>query len=99
MYKHTYNTVPSSGQKFVSPSQTIQGQTLSISEMLQRIQAGVPVTFNQLEYTNSEEPEPNIKDFTDIDDIRMEIQETRNKISYIEEFNKNVVKEVEPKTD
>lgn len=80
MYKHTYNTKPSEGQKFSAPSQTIQGQTLSISEMLTRIQNGMPVTLHSMPYGEDEVPQIRIKDLTDIDDISYQVSETQRKL-------------------
>lgn len=80
MYKHTYNTQPSKGQWFAKPSQTIQGQTLSIAEMLQRVQNGIPVQLNSLEYGEDEDPQPKLKDLTDIDDIVYQVSTFQQKL-------------------
>lgn len=80
MYKNTYNTKPSEGQRFSAPSQTIQGQTLSISEMLTRIQNGIPVTIHSMPYGEDEEPQIRIKDLTDIDDISYQVSETQRRL-------------------
>lgn len=83
MYKHTYNAQPSKGQTFTKPSQTIQGQTLSIAEMLQRIQNGVPVPMHSMEYGEDEEPMPQIKDLTDIDDMMWQVSSFQQKLDEI----------------
>ncbi|WNK14118.1 MAG: hypothetical protein [Microvirus sp.] len=83
-YKHSYNSGNSKGQTFICPSETVQGQTLSIAQMLDRIQNGVPVKFNQLQYTDEDYPEPRVKDLTDLDDIKNEIDFFKQNLQAIE---------------
>jgi hypothetical protein len=82
MYKHTFNSGNAKGQSFHMPSQTIQGQTLSIAQMLQRIQNGIPVDIRNMEYGEDEEPQPRITDLTDIDEMSMIVSETQRKLDF-----------------
>lgn len=87
MYKTAYNAQPSEGQRFTQPSKTLQGQTLSIAEMLQRIQNGIPINFQSMEYGEDEEPQPQIKDLTDIDDIMTQVNTFQQKWDGIQKAN------------
>ena len=78
-FKSHFNSVPDPGQEFTMPSETIQGQTLSIAQMLQRINSGSPVSLAPIEYSDTEEPLPRITDLTDLDDIRQEVQSIQDK--------------------
>jgi len=73
-FKSHFNAIPDPGQVFEMPSETIQGQTLSIAQMLQRINSGSPVSLSTLEYSDNDEPLPRITDLTDLDDIRLEVE-------------------------
>ncbi|QXP44120.1 MAG: hypothetical protein [Arizlama microvirus] len=80
MYKDTSNAGRSKGQTFKMPSNTIQGQTLSIQQMLARVQAGVPVNLNGLKYGEDDQPQTRLKDLSDIDDAKQYLRDikTRN---------------------
>lgn len=73
MYKTQFNAKPFPGQKFTQPSKTIQGQVQSIQKMLERIQAGMPVQYSKMDYTEDDEPMPVFQDLTDLDDAKREI--------------------------
>lgn len=98
--KTHYNAEPSTGKIFRMPSETIQGQVLSIAEMLRRIQKGIPVNIQTLEYNELEEPLPKIQDLTDLVSVQDELKqlelnfEARTKVQ-------NDLKEIteEPKTE
>lgn len=87
MYKTAYNAQPTEGQRFTQPSKTIQGQTLSIAEMLQRIQNGIPVTMSSMEYGEDEEPQPQLKDLTDIDSMMWQVSNVQQKLDDIQKAN------------
>ena len=92
MYKHTYNSVPSKGQKFEMASETIQGQALSISQMLERQKNGMPILGTRLNYPDDGDYEPQIRftDLTDIDDISQRLGEHLEKVeAYKAEFQKH----------
>jgi len=74
-FKHHYNTKPSPGEKIFGESLTIQGQTISIAQMLQRINNGMPIDFSQMAYLNDDEPLPVIKDLTDLDNLRTDLDQ------------------------
>jgi len=76
MYKTPFNSEPDKGEVTSMPSVTIPGQTLSIAEMLNRINNGQPISRNQLEFTNEDEPFPKVKDLTDLDDVKQSINDT-----------------------
>jgi len=92
MYKNTYNAKPTKGQKFNSLSKTIQGQTLSVADMLKRLQNGQPVTLRNLEYGGDEIPQPRIKDLTDIDDMQAYVNDMQAKVG---EYKKAAEKQAE----
>lgn len=81
MWKHAYNAEPSKGQNFTMPSQTIQGQTISIAKMLERVQNGIPLDIRYVEYGEDEEPQISVKDLTDVDQIAEAISESRMKLA------------------
>ena len=78
-FKSHFNSIPDPGQVFTMPSETIQGQTLSIAQMLQRINSGSPVSLTPLEYSETDEPLPRITDLTDVDDIRQEVDSIKER--------------------
>lgn len=81
MYKHTYNTKPSDGQHFSKPSETIQGQSLSVSQMIQRYNAGIPILGTFMEYPEDEtEFQPLHKDLTDFDEMSQIISSTQMRL-------------------
>lgn len=97
MYKTHFNSKPTKGQYFKKPSQTIQGQTMTVAQMLERINNGMPITYNQnLEWSDDEEPLPRIKDLTDLDEIKEYVNSVKDKIatlSKVAEEPGNVAKE------
>lgn len=79
-----------------TPSLTIPGQTLTIAEMLTRIQNGQDIQLRNFEYLDGETPFPKIKDLTDVDEVNTYIQNTNNNYKQLElelEQKKKVKKE------
>lgn len=75
IWKTAYNAEPEKGEVNSSPSLTIQGQTISIAQMLTRINNGMPIEMRNFEYLSDiSEPMPKFRDLTDLEDISNEIQ-------------------------
>lgn len=80
------------------PSLTVPGQVMTLAEMLIRISSGEEIKKdNRLPYNYNvmEEPEPKVNDLTDLDDIRNEITQTKEKYRKSQEkqeFNKDITK-------
>lgn len=78
-WKTPYNAKPTAGKSDFEPSETIQGQSLSISQMLARINNGMPLEYRAGEYYNETTPQPRITDLTDYDLIKNEVEYLTNK--------------------
>lgn len=77
-----YTAVPSPGQSFKQPSETIQGQSHSIPELVERHANGIPVNRdNRLQWAedNEELEQITISDLTDLDDLKEQISHFEDK--------------------
>lgn len=61
------------------PSMTQQGMSSSVKDIVQKFQNGIPINYIQGEYSESEEPMPIIRDFTDIDEYKKDVEEARKR--------------------
>lgn len=71
---------PRKGQTFTQPSETISGQAMSIKQMLERQQNGIPIPGILHEYGEDDIPQIRIKDLTDLDDIQTSIAEIEQRL-------------------
>lgn len=75
MWKHQFNYQIQVGEVNTKPTMTIEGMTITISEMLARIERGQPIDYRkELLYTEEDEP-MKFRDLTDIDDRKQELEE------------------------
>lgn len=78
-FKNHFNYTPTFGEEINEPSVTLQGQTVSIAEMLKRIQGGIMPELSTLGYPDDEndiQMRPN--DLTAIDAYKTELKQIRN---------------------
>lgn len=80
-WKTPFNYVPSEGEYNELASQTVPGQSKSISEMIKRVAMGYAWEKNDLEYTDEDDPLPIIKDLTDIDGYRDYVKRTQQRFN------------------
>lgn len=86
-FKTPYNVTPSLGEKDFNPSETIQGQTLSISQMLKRIETGQSIPTHSYPYTEDDLP-VSMNDLTDIDLFNSELKAFNAKVDAWNEAKK-----------
>lgn len=79
--KHHFNYVESKGLAPRGPVETIQGQSQTVAEMLQRLQAGLSPNYSNLEYPENENDfQIRFTDPTDIDKVKHQINAVERNI-------------------
>lgn len=81
-FKNQFNATENYEPLNTDPSLTIPGQTMSIQDMFERVKFGEKINLdNRLYYEQDEDgnPLPKIKDLTDIDDIKNNIKNVKEK--------------------
>lgn len=95
MFKTQFNSEPSKGREIIGPSQTIQGETETIEEIVKR---GITKedTKDKYDYLDNEDIETIGKEYTDPRSLDLtEIEEVRNRTNSLKEKAENMQKENE----
>lgn len=81
-----YDYTKRKGWSTEKPSKTIPGQSLTVEELLNRHQSGIPMTYSQhLQYSeNMTEPMPAFNDLTDIDEALTLLTDLEEKITVVQ---------------
>lgn len=87
-FQTTYNRKPSEGFTNTEPSQTVQNDTYSILEILQRSAQGAPIAKHQKVFFDEKDMkkinkyfQPGALDLTDLDELKREISHLKTAIN------------------
>lgn len=106
VFKHHYNSIPSKGEFNRQPSMTVPNQSMSVAEMIDRHNAGLPIqgSANPMYYGEIDFPDFSKMDLIDLQEFKeatqMRIQELRQKRQELkreidEKYNKNELRKLQ----
>ncbi len=89
-FKTKYNYVEQDGYLVKGKSQTIPDQAMTIKQMLDRTNNGLTVPVGGMEYTNEDEPYPEINDLVDMQEVKQYHKELLEKVIALEQKAKQI---------
>lgn len=78
-----------------SPSQTVPGQVMTITEMMERYRGGQTIPVNQLPYGEDGTVLPKFEDLTDLEQAKEVLKRFNEKLAKVEDEKKKQVKKAE----